>query len=76
MQFYTWMKHNFLTDDSPKGDLARDIKDDGFYFPKAGRQDKVKKYLICRNASDKCLKTFEECWKEYTECEKKILKTN
>jgi uncharacterized protein YozE (UPF0346 family) len=65
MQFYTWMKRTYLTDASPKGDLARDMKSDGFYFPKQGKHDKVRKYLLCRGACGSCLEAFEECWKEY-----------
>jgi len=70
MQFNTWLKRKYINDTSLKGALARDIKSDGFNFPKQGRHDKVRKYLICKNASKTYLDAFEECWKEYEECEK------
>ncbi|MCI2105526.1 MAG: sterile alpha motif-like domain-containing protein [Intestinimonas sp.] len=76
MQFNTWLKKKYINEHSPKGDLARDIKSDGFYFPKQGRHGKVRKYLICHNACEACLDAFEECWKEYEECEKNRLKQN
>ena len=72
MQFNTWLKKKYIDEDSPRGKLARDIKADSFYFPKQGRHDKVRKYLICRNASEKCLDAFEDCWEEYEKSGKRL----
>lgn len=76
MRFCTWMKKQYLHENSPKGKLARDIKSDGRNFPAEGRYSKVRKYLIVRNADEHCLQVFEECWEEYTACEKKRLNAN
>ena len=34
MTFYTYMMRNYLTETSARGDLARDMKQDGMNFPK------------------------------------------
>ncbi|EGO5249298.1 YozE family protein [Enterococcus faecalis] len=69
MQFFTWMKRNYIDDPTVKGTLARRMKDDSFFFPKQRGHDHIRKYLICSQASDSCLEAFEECWKEYKQNE-------
>ena len=47
MQFFTWMKRNYIDDPTVKGTLARSMKDDSFFFPKQRGHDHIRKYLIC-----------------------------
>ncbi len=77
MTFYTFMVKNHLNDDSPSGDLARDMQSDARAFPRNGKgkfdgwHSLIRGHLESRGACAKCLSTFEACWKEYVECEKK-----
>lgn len=82
MTFYTYMMRNHLGEDSPKGDLAMDMKRDKDHFPK-NRSCKfnewyriIRGYLTNQRACRDCMKVFEECWKEYEQCEKKRLNRN
>lgn len=76
MNFKNWMKKNYLNEDSPKGDLAQDIRTDE-NFPKngPGKYDGwgrlLRNYLENRGACDGCLGAFDECWKEYVSCAKR-----
>lgn len=78
MTFYNFMIRNYLTDDSPKGDLARDMKRDKVAFPKNDSKkyrvwhDLIYIYLMRCEACDDALAIFEICWKEYVLCEKNI----
>lgn len=77
MTFYTFMMRNHLNEDSPKGDLAGDIKRDKASFPKngKGKLDRwhfiIRSFLERQNACDPAMDIFEECWREYVECEKR-----
>jgi uncharacterized protein YozE (UPF0346 family) len=72
MTFYTYMTRMHLTDDTPMGDLARDMKGDGDHFPrnKITRlnrwHEKILNYLYDCGACSGCLDAFEEAWEEYT----------
>lgn len=61
--FRVWVRQ-FIEEDTPFGDLARDITDD-FEFPKKNNHDTIAEYLRFRNASLACLLTFKRAWKEY-----------
>jgi uncharacterized protein YozE (UPF0346 family) len=80
MTFYTFMMRNCKNDDSPAGDLARDMKSDSEKFPRdrpckfKGWHEQLYKYLVENDACLDCLRTFEERWEEYVRCEKKRLK--
>lgn len=73
------MIKNYLQENSPKGDLARDMKDDQS-FPKngSGKFKGWKKLIKCHLKSldvyQNNLKTFETAWEEYEDCERKRLK--
>jgi len=77
MTFYTFMMKTYRSDDSPAGDLARDMKSDAATFPRNGKgkfegwRTIIRDYLMDRGACDNCLATFDECWKEYMKCEKR-----
>jgi uncharacterized protein YozE (UPF0346 family) len=71
MQFYTWMIRNYLNKNSPKGDLANDMKGNDS-FPCNTHPGKyngwhkvIHGYLERHNACTECLAAFEECWEEY-----------
>lgn len=80
MNFYNYMVKNYLEEDSPKGDLARDMKSDKEDFPENtvgkfdGWKKLIRRYLIRKSSCPDCIKTFDEAWKEYEECERKRLK--
>ncbi len=72
MQFYTWIIRNFRNENSPRGDLAKDMERDKTHFPRNTRPGKysswhklIRGYLERNHACDSCLETFEDCWKEY-----------
>lgn len=77
MTFYTFMMRNYRNEDTPQGDLARDMHEDRDSFPKNGKgkftgwHKIIRDYLEYNDACDKCLDAFEESWEEYVRCEKK-----
>lgn len=82
MTFYTFMIRNYENDNTPAGDLARDMKRDTESFPRnssckyKGWHEQIYNYLFVNKACRECLKTFNECWEEYVKCEKKRLNKN
>lgn len=80
MTFYTYMIRNFLKEDSPEGDLAKDMKRDKDTFPRngtgkfTGNHNMIRRYLEMNHACADCLDVFESCWKEYEGCERSRLK--
>lgn len=79
MTFYTYMTRKHKNDDTPAGDLARDMIRDREKFPRnsshklEGWRKLIRSYLYDNNG---CIKTFDECWEEYAKCEKKRLNRN
>lgn len=71
MTFYTYMMRKHLHDESPLGDLAKDMKGDGEHFPRnratklEGWHRLILNYLYDCGACDGCIDAFEEAWKEY-----------
>lgn len=63
--FFGWVKQ-FKNDDTPFGDLAKDILAD-FNFPVIAQKDIIKEYLdsFCNACSD-AISTFEEMWEVYS----------
>jgi len=78
MNFYNYMMKNHLNEKSPRGDLARDMKEDRD-FPKnktgkfKGWKRLIKNYLESQSACYHCMMTFENAWREYENCERKRL---
>lgn len=76
MNFYNYMTRNYLVEDGPKGDLARDMREDKATFPKngvgkfRGWYKIIKDYLVSQGACYNCMETFEECWSEYEASER------
>ncbi|MDE7065534.1 MAG: sterile alpha motif-like domain-containing protein [Desulfovibrionaceae bacterium] len=76
MTFYTYMLRNHLKERGPKGDLARDMKDDADSFPRntKGKLDDwytiIENYLWSQGACYECMRVFEESWKEYAQYER------
>ena len=77
MTFYTYMLRNHLKERGPKGDLARDMKNDAGSFPRntKGKLDDwhtaIEDYLWDQGACYECVAVFETCWHEYVERERK-----
>lgn len=63
--FRSYMIRNHINDDSPEGDLARDIKRDETFPKTAGSHQFIWYYLLTHGACRECLKTFDACWKRY-----------
>lgn len=73
MNFYNYVTKNYINKKIPKGDLARDMKEDK-NFPKSKNSKKtIKRYLESQGACYDCLSTFDDVWEEYKSCEKKRL---
>lgn len=80
MTFYTYMVRNYKNEDSPKGDLAKDIYGDKESFPRNGqgkwkaRGNWIRDYLESCGACDACMEIYDECWEEYVLWKKAQLK--
>jgi uncharacterized protein YozE (UPF0346 family) len=61
--FRVWVRQ-FGEDNTPFGDLARDIADDS-EFPKKNDHDTILEYLRIKNACLACELTFEKAWSDY-----------
>jgi uncharacterized protein YozE (UPF0346 family) len=64
MNFYRWMMKQHLKTKAPKGDLARDMKDDR-EFPHDGNRDEILEYLDGKGACPGCMDACMEAWNEY-----------
>ena len=67
MTFYTYLiKHK--NDESPIGDLARDVylddRKDTFKFSNFNARELMRSYLESRGACSECLSSFDECYEE------------
>ena len=74
MNFKTWIIRRHIDDDSPIGDLARDIKDDETFTEKNSFSG-IDNYLDMNNACDRCIEAFKKAWDEYTKWQKKKIRT-
>ncbi|HRR77727.1 MAG TPA: YozE family protein [Ruminococcus sp.] len=77
MTFYTYMTRYHIDDNTPVGNLARDIKRDKEKFPRNGKgkfngwRELIYNYLVQQKACNGCLAAFDESWEEYVSCVKK-----
>lgn len=62
--FYEYSQR-FINKNTPTGDLARDIRDDGLFPELKNTHKEIKSYLIAHNACDGAIKAFETMWKNY-----------
>lgn len=63
--FYVWLIRNHLHNDTPIGDLARDLKSDRREFIRATGYSRNRTYLTLRNAAPACIDAFDAAWMEY-----------
>ena len=63
--FYKCMIMNFLEDDSPLGDLARDMKSDRDFPKFSVTYDRIMNHLERCAACSDCFDTFNEGWNRY-----------
>ena len=63
--FYKFMIMNFLEDDSPLGDLARDMKSDRDFPKFSVTYDRIMNHLERCAACSDCFDTFDEGWNRY-----------
>ena len=63
--FFRFMVETHLEDDSPAGDLARDMNRDPYFPRKAFRYDTIENYLFALQPSQDAIITFKECYDEY-----------
>jgi len=64
-----WIKQ-FRQEETPRGDIAREIKDDK-NFPATTSKKKIINYLERLTACDGAIRTFHETYLEYKQCLKK-----
>lgn len=70
MTFMQFMKKQ-RKEDTPAGDLARDIIRDNNQLFRASLSDisnlhsLIRNYLERKHACRECIRTFEQCWREY-----------
>lgn len=66
MHFYSWVIKKYKIENSMKGVLARSMKASRGEYPAQRSLSTQRRYLInCCNASDSCLKAFDELVVEY-----------
>ena len=66
MRFFRWVIKMYINDDSMKGVVAKTFKEDKDRLPNRRRPSTIRRYLInCCDASDNCLKAFDELAVEY-----------
>lgn len=75
MIFRTWILDNKINEDTPIGDLARDIKREGS-FPKSNSHDRLLGHLYTKGACHECIEAFEEAYEEFKTIQRKIKETN
>lgn len=63
MTFKKWIVQ-YINEDSPIGDLARDNSLDST-FPNSYSYKKIRAHLERQNASELCMKSFQDAWKRY-----------
>ena len=63
--FYKFMIMNFIEEDSPQGDLARDMKSDRDFPRFSINYERVRNHLERCVACSDCFDAFEECWNRY-----------
>lgn len=61
--FYTWLKQ-FKDDDTPLGDLSRDVSDDP-EFPRTKKYDIMVQYLKSKDVPNKVLTVLESSFSNY-----------
>lgn len=64
MTFTKWLK-SFQEDNTPLGDLARDVSSDKD-FPKTKSSKKILEYLESKGACDGAISAFKDAWESYT----------
>lgn len=65
LTFYEWMYEFHRKDDSPIGDLARDMVLDRNGFVKSTSYSKNKKYVYSQMPCEGCKKAFLQAWNQY-----------
>ena len=66
MTFYDWMIRNYEGENSPRGDLADDMKrDKEFTNSSPNTEDWIRWHLFLNNACRECIDAFKDCWKIY-----------
>jgi uncharacterized protein YozE (UPF0346 family) len=65
MSFYEWMLSRYYGKDTPRGDLAYDMKRSGD-FPKTSNREALLNYLDAKFACDQAVAVFKRCFRDYT----------
>ena len=64
MTFYEWMMAKHLGKDTPRGDLAEDMKRVRD-FPDTNTREAILWHLEWKGACDGCVRAFKRCWRDY-----------
>lgn len=62
--FKTWIINNYKKENSPEGDLARDLIHDK-QFPNIKSKREGLNYLRDTGACDGAINVFRKCWRKY-----------
>lgn len=65
--FYQFLIDNYIVEDSPIGDLARDARADKWFPRKACGEDTIREYLEEKDAGYEVIEAFEEAFEAYKE---------
>jgi len=63
--FHSWMLQNRLYDDTPVGDLARDMKADKRWYLRSAGYSRNHTLLTLLQAAPTCIDAFNAAWLEY-----------
>lgn len=62
--YYDWMLKRYLGKDTPRGDLAGDMKRSGD-FPRCDDKRRILRYLQSKNACDEAIGVFKRSFRDY-----------
>jgi len=65
MTFYEWMISRYDGKDTPRGDLAYDMKRSSD-FPDTNDRDRLLRYLHVKRACKEAVAVFKRCFRDYT----------
>ena len=63
--FFDFMKDNYIKEDSPAGDLTREMDRDRTFPRESTKRKEIMDHLKHNNACPECLQIFKWCWEEY-----------
>ncbi|MDO5299980.1 MAG: YozE family protein [Clostridia bacterium] len=69
--YFDWMMKMYLGKDTPRGDLAGDMKRSGD-FPRCDDRQRLLRYLYSKNACDEAIGLFKRSFRDYEKSGQKM----